>query len=344
MKLEPTRKPAHLKCGIFGSTGSGKTYTAALLLSQFIRHKLKGAQLAMFDTEGGAGFVAPMVQEITGKPLLSIASQGFPDLLDFAAECKAKGYVALCDSITHPWRSLVADYLRAKRSRVKSAGGNPETVRLSLKDWGPIKDAWARFADAYRYDPVHWCICGREGDVWDEREDEEGKTELHKSGVKMKTETETGYEPSILIRMELVQGARTVHRATIVKDRFALLTGQSADEPAYEFFAPHINNLDLGGDGVQPHESAPAFEAGHGKNWETIKAERQGMLDKIKDDLLLKFPGQAAKEKQARVEALRGAFGDVSWSELESNHHKWPLVSLEEGRVKLLGILKVGEA
>ena len=131
--LAPALPPSYLKLGIYGHTGSGKTYTAVKVLSQFIAEYLPDKQLAMFDTEGGAGYIAAMVQQITGKPLLVVTGQAFSELLWFAKTCRDAGHVAIVDSITHPWRNLMEDCLRAKRSRVRSASGREATVRLSFE-------------------------------------------------------------------------------------------------------------------------------------------------------------------------------------------------------------------
>lgn len=344
ISLEAAGTPAFLKLGVFGHTGTGKTYTFVRMLSQFIREFAPDSQLAMFDTEGGGAYLKSLVKEISGKDLLIVHASGFAELLEFADLCRERRYVAMCDSITHPWRSLISDYTRAKQSRVKAMGGNPETVHLALKDWGPIKDLWAKFANKFRYDSVHWAILGREGDVWDEREDEEGNKELTKSGVKMKTETEMGYEPSLLVRMEIVQrhDGEHVHRALVVKDRFAVLTGKTADDPDIEFFRPHLARLALGERAVQPVPEGQLFGREIGRNWEAMQHERQGILEKVKDDLLLAYPGQTAAEKKAKVEMLRAAFGDASWAELENDARRWDAKALLQGRDRLVALLKGG--
>jgi len=337
-RLAAALQPAFLKIGMYGHAGSGKTYTACRMLSEFIAEFCPGRHLAMFDSEGGAGYVAPMVKQITGRDLLVVTGQAFSELLEFAGECREDGHIALVDSATHPWRSLCLDYLEAKRSRVAGAGGNAETTKLSLKDWGPIKDMWAVFANRYRYDPIHWCICGREGDTWATVTDEEGNEELRKDGTRMKTETETAYEPSLLIRMvqHTHPSGKLVHTAEVVKDRFDVLTGARCDDPGLAFFRPHIELLGLGGRQAVPDpEAAPAFEAGAGKSYRTIAAERAGILENIKDDLLLAWPGQTAVEKKAKVEALRACFGTSSWSELEHDDGKYPPETLREGRTSL---------
>lgn len=339
VELREAITPAYLKMGLFGDTGTGKTFTAAKVLSQFIAAYLPGKQLAMYDSEGGAGYIAPMVQEITGKPLLVIVSQNFPELVEFAALVREKGYVALVDSVTHPWQSLMSEYLAAKRSRAKAAGvGRADSVSLSMQDWGPIKDMWAKFSDCVRYDPTHWCVCGRESDVWDQIEDDEGKKKLTKTGVKMKTEKGLGYEPSILVRMRLDYDK---HIAFVVKDRFDVMTGASKSDPDIEFFLPHLDMLDLGGEVAAPNpDAAPAFEPGHGPNYATIQARRMAILETIKNDLTLHIPGMSAADKGQKIELLRKCFGTASWIMLEKEEKQFTADALAEGRQALLVRLK----
>ena len=188
IKLKEARPPQYLKLAFYGLAGSGKTYTAAQVLAQFIKEYAPELQLALFDTEGGAGFIAPMVQKITGKPLMSIAATSFSELKEFLELCPGK-YVGLIDSATHPWRTLCEDFLEAKRSRINGAGGNTKNVRLALPDWGPIKSIWNQgFSDPFKFLPAHLCYCGRAGDVWETKQDEEGKDKIQSTGTKINEE------------------------------------------------------------------------------------------------------------------------------------------------------------
>jgi hypothetical protein len=338
MILKPAIAPSFFKAGFFGATGTGKTFTAGKVMSQFISEYCKGSQLAMFDTEPSAGFIAPMVKKITGKDLLVCSSRSFSDLIEFTDDCIKNKYVALVDSITHPWRQLCTDFLEAKKSRVKSAGGRPETTRLSLKDWGPIKDIWNTFSEKFVFSPIHFCICGREGDAWDTVTDDEGNENMQKTGVKMKTETEFGHEPSLLVQMRF---EHEKHLAFVTKDRFDFLTGAlSANNPDIEFFRPHISALNIGGEHVTKSEGKKVFEQGSGPNWETLKAQRAAILENIKDDLTLAYPGRTAEENKAKIEALRFAFGTSAWTEMEADENKFPSGFLTSGREKLQIFLK----
>ena len=333
MELKPAVKPAFLKIGFFGDTGTGKTYTASKVMAQFAKKYCKGQHVAFFDTEPAAGYVADMVKEITGKELLVFNSRSFSDLLDFADLCRKENHVAIVDSITHPWRSLMADYLSAKKSRLQNA--NQNTVRLSLKDWGPIKDMWLKFTEKYCYDPVHWCMVGREGDKWEMVDDDEGKQEMQKTGTKMKTETETGYEPALLINMKLYFDK---HIAYVVKDRFdALPIGiESPANPDIDFFMPHIEKLNIGGNAVKNEKSKPIFEGGHGESYITIENRRLALLENIKDDILLVLPKVDAESKKKKVKLLRDVFDTSSWKELETNSKKFSVEYLTTCRKSLI--------
>jgi hypothetical protein len=330
LNLKPAVAPAYLKMGFFGNTGSGKTYTSAKVLSQFIAEYVKESQLAMFDTEPSAGFIGPMVKKITGKELLSVTSRSFSDLMDFTDECIKNKYVALVDSITHPWRQLCTDYLEAKKSRVKGAGGNVGTTKLSLKDWWPLKEIWGTFSEKFVMSPIHFCICGREGDVWETVTDDEGKEEVKKTGVKMKTESEFGHEPSLLVNM---YQEFNKHLAYVTKDRFDYLTCKtSEDKPDIEFFRPHIDALNIGGKGIEKSEGKKVFDAGSGPNWETIKQRRTAILENIKDDITLLFPGRTDEMQKRKIELLREIFFTSSWSEIENDDNKFSVEILNQGR------------
>jgi len=333
MDFKPATQPVYLKAGIFGNTGSGKTHTSAKFLSQFIAEYCPESQLVMFDTEPSSGFVAPMVKKITGKELLTVVSRSFSDLMEFTDECIKKKYVALVDSITHPWRTLCTDYLEAKKSRVKSAGGNDQTVKLSLKDWGPLKEIWGQFSEKFVMSPIHICICGREGDVWETVADEEGNEEVKKTGVKMKTETEFGYESSLLVNMKYEFDK---HIAYVKKDRFDVLTGsKSEDKPDISFFRPHLEMLNIKGKHVEPSIGKKIFSSGSGASYETIKRRRDAILENIKDDITLIFPSRSAEDQKNKIELLRSVFSTSSWTEIENDEKKFSLNTLQEGREKI---------
>lgn len=248
--MPATGSAGYVKAGLLGFQSAGKTYTA-VLMALAIRdfYKLDGP-LAMFDTEQGSDYISPLVKRVTGEPLLRVKSRALSDLITAAKEAHAAGCAALIgDSMTHVWRELCDSYLREVNSR-----RNYKRNKLTMEDWGPIKAKWNEWAELFINVPMHVIIAGRAGWDFNEVEEEDGTMRLVKEGVKMKTEGEFGFEPSLLIEMEAVQrldstlpqGAQDAgdakaagkrkrgtkskgkidqkrilaHRATVLKDRF----------------------------------------------------------------------------------------------------------------------------
>ena len=81
-------------------------------------------------------------------------------------------------------------------------------TRLQFQDWGIIKPIWkAKFSDHVLNSNLHIIFTGRVGYEYEDTIEEDERTgkkrrEIHKSGVKMKAENETVYEPVLLVMME----------------------------------------------------------------------------------------------------------------------------------------------
>src|SRR5262249_49054911 len=148
----------------------------------------------------------------------------------------------IVDSVTHIWRDLCASYLkRVNLAREKK--NLPPRLNLEFQDWNPLKEIWNdRWTAFYLNSRLHIIIAGRAGFEYDFTENEEtGKKELVKPGIKMKTGGEFGFDPPLLRERERprVPGAgarRIVHRATVLGDRFGLIDGRQGDNPTFEFF------------------------------------------------------------------------------------------------------------
>src|SRR5262245_8116413 len=78
-----------LKAGFLGFPGSGKTYTAALLAIGVRKSMGLEGPIAMFDTEGGSEYIAPLIRKETGKDLLGFKGRQFDALCKMAEECVA---------------------------------------------------------------------------------------------------------------------------------------------------------------------------------------------------------------------------------------------------------------
>lgn len=324
---------AYLKAGFLGFAGSGKTFTATMLaigLAKLINErKLKEAGRPIFflDTETGSDYVTQRVRE-AGLELHTAKTRAFVDLLEAIKECEANGSVLIIDSITHFWREFTDAYQRKKN-----------ITRLEFQDWNVLKSEWGRFTDRYVNSSLHILMCGRAGYEYDNEINERTqKREIVKSGIKMKAETETGYEPSLLVLMEREMDVKTnaVHRtAYVLKERFGLIDGQAFENPTFDTFKPHIEQLNLGGTqlGVDTSRNSNGLFTGDDGDtqWKYRARQKDIALEEIEAEMVNMYPGQSAGDKKAKADLLEELFGTRSWTAVQSK----TLDQLQDARNRL---------
>lgn len=319
---------AYFKAGFMGEAGSGKTHTATLVMIGLIKHLrakgIAGAEKPVFmlDTEQGSAWVKPMFDE-AGIELHVAKTRAFKDLVGAVKEAEKNASGLFIDSVTHFWEDLQNSYM-AKRNR----------TRLEFQDWAVLKKMWRGFSDVYVNSELHCILCGRLGFEYDQYQDENGKRQIEKSGVKMRAEKDLGYEPNMLVWMEREMDLQTkvVSRvATVLKDRSQRLDGKQYPNPTFETFLPHVDFLALGGkhesvdvtrdsEDVIPEEDGPTSD---------IKRVRRGIVIEEVEALMVKhFPSQAVADKQAKAALLVKHFHTTSWKEVES---LMPLADIQAG-------------
>lgn len=334
---------AHLKAGFMGKQGAGKSVTGSLFAAGLVKYlQAQGVTyahkpVAFFDTETGSDWVIPLFEEL-GIPLVVAKKRTFADLVAAVKWAEENASALIIDSITHPWRELQESYLKTKKRSF-----------LQIDDWSYLKGphGWQQFTDLYINSKLHIIMCGRAGDETEQYTDENGKRQFEKVGVKMKTETETGFEPSLLVLMERdmdLRSKQVAHKATVVKDRSMLLDGKDFTFASYTddgdrlptdvlvrqvwaAFAPHIKRLNIGGAhvGVQQAGDSTHMIKTEKRDWQPV--QRKIVLDEIKDLLVMHVPGQAAADKQRRVVLLRDHFS-AGWVEIEET---FDLLTLRAG-------------
>jgi len=316
---------AFLKMGLMGFAGSGKTYTATetaigLVLLMRERGITQGAKPMFFlDTETGSDWVLPRV-EAAGIELFTAKTRAFSDLLQAVREAEATSSLLLVDSVTHFWKELTDAYMK-KKGR----------TRLQFDDWAYLKQEWSKFTDLFINSNLHIIIAGRAGFEYDYFEDDAGKKQLEKTGIKMKAEGEMGYEPSLLVLMERamdVAEKRTWRTATVLKDRSTLLDGKEFTNPKFANFLPHIELLNLGGRqlGVDTSRNSEATIQADKRDRNPV--QRRIVIDEIGDLMTLHIPGMAAADKQRKIQLIRKHFNNAAWAEIEE---VMPLFELRAG-------------
>lgn len=317
---------AKLKCGIYGGTGSGKTFTASLIAIGL--HKMIAAKkpVAFIDTETGSDYVVPQFKK-AGVPLVVLKSRSFPDLLAATAEAEREASIMITDSITHIWDDFQRAYLTKTRQKF-----------IEIWDWKPLKQEWQRWTDAFVNSDLHMIMCGRAAAIYETTEEiKDGKTRkvANKVGTKMRTESEGGYEPSLLLEMEKVyegdEGNGTYTRVChVVKDRFDLIDSKDFKNPVFENFLPHINMLNLAGVqlGVDVSRNSQSVFDDFGNTDRQNRARRRGILvEELEGMLMHYFPGSTAKEKDLRQEIVFKRLNTRSWKAVEED---WVIVPLEK--------------
>lgn len=314
-----TNGQAFLKIGFMGFAGDGKTYTASMTaigLVELMRRRglATGDKPAFFlDTETGSDWVKPRFDE-ANIPLMVAKTRSFVDLMTAVDEAEKHGSVLLIDSISHFWRVLCDEYAK-KRNRKRG---------LEFSDWAWLKSEWARFTDRFVNSQAHIIMCGRAGYEYDFFESDDGKKQLEKTGIKMKAETETGYEPSILVLMEkhqALEGNRVWRTATVLKDRSTKIDGMTFDNPTFKDFLPHIEFLNLGGEHIsfdQSRDNSDLFADDGTPRWMQEKRAKEIALDEIQGILEKHHAGSTAEAKRARGDLIGRAFGSRSWERIQT--------------------------
>lgn len=343
-----------LKAGFLGFQGAGKTYTATLLgIGTRKAFGLTGP-VAFVDTENATEYIAPLVKELTGQDLIGLRTRKFEDLLAVGKECvEAGASVLVVDSMTHFWRSLCDAYL-AGLNEQRARRNKPPRLSLEFQDWAQVKGQWARWTDFYLNSPLHLIICGRAGFEYDmQRNEETGRNELIKTGIKMKTEAEFGFEPSLLVQMAVDQepddkgGFRQIRTATVLKDRFAVIDasvfafGKRQNhagelEAVMNSFGPHVRMLKPGAHSTVETKVQPLEVSEEGDlDWARERKTRTILCEEIQGVMVSAIPGQSAEDKRRKADLLATVFGTRSWTAVETMHSE----KLREGLRKLMAAL-----
>ena len=301
----------YFKAGFEGFAGSGKTYTAALVAIGLHKKIQSKKPVVIFDTEKAAKFLKPIFTE-AGIEVLVRESKSLADLKETMTRLRqGASDVLLIDSISHVWENFLQSYAEKVRR-----------TRLEFQDWGVIKPTWKReFSDLFVQDPYHIIMNGRAGYEYDnEKNADTGKREIFKSGIKMKVEGETAYEPDMLVLMErfeevLGDDKKVWREATVIKDRSTLLDGKTFKNPSFENFAPSIdamleNPLPRDAFAMPEGDTGLLFRTEEEKfEW---RRERDKALEEL-DGLLTRIdPASTGKGKQLKLDLLDKIFGTTS--------------------------------
>lgn len=306
----------YFKAAFEGFAGSGKTYTMAKVaigLHQRIQSK---KPVVIFDTEGSAAKNIRPLFEAAGIEALVRESRTLADLVTTMEHMDAGvSDILLVDSLSHVWKDVIESYKKTKNR-----------TALQFQDWGIINPLWEReFSDRYVNGKYHALFTGRVGyEYEDEKNEETGRREIYKSGIKMKAGGEIAYEPDVLVVMERIEDIlgkekRVSRQATVIKDRSTLIDGKTFENPEFSHFAPAVDAL-LNKPSVRSKEivregdTAVMFESDDSKRqWQR---EKDIAIEKIEALLTRIAPASTGKDKALKLDLMEEAFSTASWTEL----------------------------
>lgn len=182
------RKGSHVIIGLYGESGSGKTYSAILLARGLVG---PAGKLAMLDTETGRGLIYAKVAG--GYDYAELTPPFTPErYVEAIRAAEAAGYEALViDSASHEWEGL---------------GGILETAEASGKQglvkWAAPKARHKRFVQALLSTRMHLVLCLRAKEkLVQGRNPATGKEEIVSQGYVSVQDKRFIYETTVQLRM-----------------------------------------------------------------------------------------------------------------------------------------------
>lgn len=330
--LENTRP--FLKMSFEGFAKSGKTYTAAKTAIGLHKYIGSTKPIVWVDTEKAIKALKKMFNDENIK-VETVESRTLADLVKAVNFCLTGepnnlpngADILVIDSISHIWENFVETY---KKQKGRSY--------ISIPDWGIIKPKWKKeFSDLYVMSNLHIIFTGRAAYEYEEVENEEThKIQTVKSGIKMRAETETAFEPDLTIRMERMKDfdgkTETIYRrAQVTGDRTDAIDGKFFKNPTFEDFKPTIDIILEGKISNKILNETPDDFTTNEENYQANKKQREILLEEIEGLLRQIYPGMSAQEKKSKIDILEELFKSRSWTNVTT----YSILELESGLSRL---------
>ena len=316
-----------IKASFGGFAGSGKTRTGSEFIIGAYKHLECKKPILIIDNEKGSRFLIPIFKEAGIDTLVKDTIELADVISSFEYLQSGEIDFLFIDSLSKIWYKYVRDY-RKKNNR----------TFMTLQDWGKILPSWQEeFSDRFVNLDGNCVFTGRGGYTYDMEENESGKKEFVKSGVKMKMAGETPFEPDINVWMDLCQEIKdnkpSVWReATIMKDRANLIDGKVFKNPTYKDFKPVVDYLIIVPKGeVKGATDQTNMAPSENYDAQNKREGREIELEAIKNQFILQKIGSSADDKALKLKILRKFFGTNVWGEIEKQEYS----QLRDSRISL---------
>jgi GTPase SAR1 family protein len=205
-----SRKQAYIRIGLFGASGSGKTYSALKLASGLVDDM---AKVVVIDTERGS---ASLYAHLGAFSVLNLDAPFSPRrYMDAIFLCQREDFeVIIIDSISHEWTGSGG----CLEMKDKSANKNDWTK------WRDVTPQHNMFVDSILQAKAHVICCGRSKDEVVLQENEKGLKAPVKVGLKAVTRDGFDYEMTLCFDID------ASHNALASKDRTGLFSSPIPDQ------------------------------------------------------------------------------------------------------------------
>ena len=279
--IKAEKSKAKLRMAIFGTAGSGKTFTALRVASGIA--KALNSRIAVIDTERGS---ASKYADRFDFDTLELTPAKLENYTSAFADAEKAGYkVLVIDSMSHGWQELLEEIEALAKQRY-----NGNTFRA----WGEGTPKQREFIDAMLAFNGHIIATMRAKTDYIISDDGKGKMKPQRVGLAPEQGKGIEYE------FDLLAEINAEHYATIIKDRTGKYQDKGIEKPGEEFGAELVAWLNSGAEIIEkPKSEEPKKEQ---PKAETPKAEQPKAQETGKvafKDKPVEFRLEWAKKKSA---------------------------------------------
>ena len=347
---EAANQQVGIKASFVGPTGSGKSFTAALLALGLAKHYEDRRPVGFFDTHGQSDFYEDIFR-LEGVPLVSARGRSFAEMRTALTHCESEGFSGLIiDSYEDPWRELNA----ALRRRAGMTGR-----RLQIHHRDELAAIWSLWVARFVSSPLHIFLVGRltHDDPDDETTTSKPRGQTAGAEAHLIVEMDVLHHP--LAHVKTRRRGSQVHTCYVVKDRSMRLNGQTfrfRDVNDYregdykrvlDAFGPHIEALRDSTNTPPPTFNSVTSDELFVPGTADADAYQQARRIKIAIEEIegvygALWPGRTNQEGLLKNAATEALFGTRSWTAVE----QLPASLVEHAAFTMRGLeamLKAGE-
>jgi hypothetical protein len=230
--IKAEKSKAKLRMAIFGTAGSGKTFTALRVASGIA--KALNSRIAVIDTERGS---ASKYADRFDFDTLELTPAKIENYTSAFADAEKAGYkVLVIDSMSHGWQELLEEIEALAKQRY-----NGNTFRA----WGEGTPKQREFIDAMLAFNGHIIATMRAKTDYIISDDGKGKMKPQRVGLAPEQGKGIEYE------FDLLAEINAEHYATIIKDRTGKYQDKGIDKPGEEFGAELVAWLNSGAEIIE---------------------------------------------------------------------------------------------